>query len=85
MTATDEEMQKIALQGVNVEVDDEDETDGLFFGEAYPAPALSDVYDEEESGASLAGLGRESFPAMDEDSVEDSIECRLLKKSLILP
>ncbi len=67
-------MHKIALQGVNVEVDDEDETDELFFGGKSPAPALSDAYDEEESGEPAPALSGESMPETDEIVMEDTID-----------
>ncbi len=74
LSASDEEMHKMALQGVNVEVDDEDMTDGLLFGKESPAPALSHVNEEEEDFEISPVLEEESLTAENELILEDSLD-----------
>ena len=68
--AVDEENQKNALEGVNVEIDDEDDTEGLSFRAGSPTPALSDVYENEPGDDFPPALTEVSLPIEDEIGIE---------------
>ncbi len=75
--AADDQIKQAALQGVNVEVDDEEETDALYFGGASPAPALSDVIEEEIDSTSSPTLAE----SIDERTEELSVEVEASQNS----
>ncbi|TKB28095.1 hypothetical protein FCL47_00975 [Desulfopila sp. IMCC35006] len=74
LTATDGEMQKDPLQGVNVEIDDEEETDGLSFAGGNLTPALSSVIEEDENVELSPALEKTALPVEDELVLEESID-----------
>ncbi len=72
-TATDGEMQKNALQGVNVEIDDEEE-DGESFAGDNLAPALSSVIEEDGNVELSPALEKVALPVEDELVLEESLD-----------
>ena len=89
----DEEKPKNALQGVDVEIDDEDEAEGLFFAAGHPTPALSEVHEEETGNDLSPALAEESpvedeivieWPAEDDDNRNTELDFSILDKNLLL-
>ncbi len=81
ITAADDEIRQAALQGVDVEADDEEVTGTVHVGAVHPAPALSEVSEEDMDITSSPAPATLS-PATDESPViKESVEEHTAKQS----